>query len=263
MGRCGVEERPNVVVVEPVVDVSALASVPHDAGGAQQAQRLRDLRLAGVDAFGDLVHAQFVGRGERSEDPEAGRVTEQPEQGSALLGRERFTRHLHICEYIRILPDPPRSSRRGPDVLESGVMKAALLVESLTGNTWNAAEMIGDKLRQERWTITGMSKVGQPDLSSVQRADIVLVGTWTHGLFVVGQAPYALGSIANLPTMRGKKAACFLTFALNAGKSVDRLTTAVGQTGASVVGGLEIKRNYLDEHTDLFVERLLDVVEPV
>ena len=40
------------------------------------------------------------------------------------------------------------------------------------------------------------------------------------------------------------------------------LTTAVGQTGADVVGGLEIKRNYLDEHTDLFVERLLGVLEP-
>ncbi|MDW3214058.1 MAG: hypothetical protein R8G01_08695 [Ilumatobacteraceae bacterium] len=146
-------------------------------------------------------------------------------------------------------------------MLESEVMKAALLVESLTGNTWNAAEMIGDKLQQERWSITGMSKVGSPDHSSIQRADIVLVGTWTHGLFVVGQAPFALGNIANLPTMRGKRAACFLTFALNAGKSIDRLTTAVGQTGADVVGGLEIKRNYLDQHTDLFVERLLGVVQ--
>jgi flavodoxin len=140
-------------------------------------------------------------------------------------------------------------------------MKAALLVESLTGNTWHAAELIGDKLQQERWTITGMSRVGRPDLASIQRADIVLVGTWTHGLFVVGQAPFALGNIANLPTMRGKKAACFLTFALNAGKSIDKLSTAVGQTGADVVGGLEIKRNYLDAHTDLFVERLLGVVE--
>ena len=146
-------------------------------------------------------------------------------------------------------------------MLESRVMKAALLVESLTGNTWNAAEMIGDKLGQESWTITGMSKVGEPDLSSIQRADVVLVGTWTHGLFVVGQAPFALGNIANLPTMRGKKAACFLTFALHAGKSIDKLSTAVGQTGAAVVGGLEIKRNYLDEHTDLFVERLLGVVQ--
>ncbi len=141
-------------------------------------------------------------------------------------------------------------------------MKAALLVESLTGNTWKAAELIGDKLQQEHWTITGLSRVGHPDLSSVQRADIVLVGTWTHGLFVVGQMPAAAGTIANLPTMRGKKAACFLTFALNAGTSIDKLTDAVRQTGADVAGGLEIKRNYLDEHTDLFVERLLDVVEP-
>ena len=40
-------------------------------------------------------------------------------------------------------------------------MKAALLVESLTGNTWQAAEMIGSKLSQERWTITGLSKVAR------------------------------------------------------------------------------------------------------
>ena len=142
-------------------------------------------------------------------------------------------------------------------------MKAALLVESLTGNTWKAAELIADKLGQEHWTITGLSRVAKPDLQSVHSADIVLVGTWTHGLFVVGQAPFALGNIANLPTMQGKRAACFLTFALNAGRSIDELTTAVGQTGADVVGGLEIKRNYLDAHTDLFVERLLGVVEPV
>ncbi|MDJ0771546.1 MAG: hypothetical protein QNJ12_22360 [Ilumatobacter sp.] len=140
-------------------------------------------------------------------------------------------------------------------------MKAALLVESLTGNTWKAAEMIGDKLQQDRWTITGMSKVGNPDHASIQRADLVLVGTWTHGLFVVGQAPWAVGNIANLPAMRGKRAACFLTFALNAGTSIDKLTTAVGQTGADVVGGLEIKRNHLDEHTDLFIERLLGALE--
>ena len=139
-------------------------------------------------------------------------------------------------------------------------MKAALLVESLTGNTWKAAEEIGTKLSQERWSITGLSKVGSPDLASIEAADIVLVGTWTHGFFVVGQQPWALSKIANLPTMRGKKAACFLTFALNAGKSIDKLTAAVAQTGADVVGGLEVKRNHLDQHTDLFVDRLLSAI---
>jgi len=141
-------------------------------------------------------------------------------------------------------------------------MKAALLVESLTGNTWKAAELIAGKLQEEHWGITGLSKVNDPDLASIQQADLVVIGTWTHGLFVVGQTPFALPNIANLPTMRGKRAACFLTFALNAGKSIDKLSHAVGQTGADVIGGLEIKRNFLDQHTDLFVERLLGVVEP-
>ena len=141
-------------------------------------------------------------------------------------------------------------------------VKAAILVESLTGNTWTAAEKVADLLAQERWTITGLSKVKQPDYASIQQADLILVGTWVHGAFLFGQAPWAMSNIANLPTMRGKKAACFLTFALNAGKSIDKLSTAVGQTGAELIGGLEIKRNYLEQHTDLFVERLLGVVEP-
>jgi flavodoxin len=65
-------------------------------------------------------------------------------------------------------------------------MKAALLVESLTGNTWKAAEMIGANLQQSGWSITGLSPVRKPDHASIQNADIVLVGTWVHGLFVVG-----------------------------------------------------------------------------
>ena len=45
-------------------------------------------------------------------------------------------------------------------------------------------------------------------MPSIQAADIVLVGTWTHGLFVVGQTPWAAAAISNLPAMRGKQAAC-------------------------------------------------------
>jgi len=142
-------------------------------------------------------------------------------------------------------------------------MKAALLVESLTGNTWEAAEMIADRLQQERWSITGLSRVRTPDLTSVQEADIVLVGTWVHGLFVVGQLPWAANAIANLPTMKGKRAAAFCTFALNPGKSLDKLTDAVADTGANVIGGLAMLRSKLPEHTDVFVERLLEATSPV
>ena len=139
-------------------------------------------------------------------------------------------------------------------------MKAALLVESLTGNTWKAAETTAELLQQERWTITGLSKVRQPDHAAIQAADVVLVGSWVHGAFVFGQAPWAANSISNLPAMRGKKAAAFCTFALHPGSSLDKLTRAVGDTGAYVIGGLAISRSKLDEHTELFVSRLVDAL---
>ncbi len=135
-------------------------------------------------------------------------------------------------------------------------VKAAILVESLTGNTWKAAERTADLLQQERWTITGLSKVRQPDHASIQAADLVLVGTWVHGAFVFGQAPWAVNSIANLPAMRGKKAAAFCTFALHPGKSLDKLTQALGDTGAYVIGGLAMSRSKLPQHTEEFAERL-------
>ena len=140
-------------------------------------------------------------------------------------------------------------------------MKAALLVESLTGNTTRAAERIAGGLSEEGWSITGLSRVRRPDLASIQQADVVLVGTWTHGLFVVGQAPWAAAEIANLPTMRGKRIAGFLTYALDAGRSLDRMSTAMGSTGAEVIGGLLIKRSRFEEHCDAFVDRLLGAVE--
>lgn len=134
------------------------------------------------------------------------------------------------------------------------------MVESLTGNTWKAADKVADLLAQERWTITGLSKVKDPDHASIQQAELVLVGTWVHGAFLFGQAPWAASSIANLPAMRGKRAAGFCTFALDPGKSLDKLHHAIGDTGAYVIGGVAMNRGKLDQHTEVFVERLLDAV---
>jgi hypothetical protein len=141
-----------------------------------------------------------------------------------------------------------------------GAVKAAILVESLTGNTWHAAEKVADLLAQERWSITGLSKVKQPDYASIQQAELVLVGTWVHGAFVFGQAPWAVSNIANLPAMRGKRAAGFCTFALDPGKSLDKLDRALGDTGAYVIGGLALNRGKLDEHSEVFARRLVDAV---
>ena len=141
-------------------------------------------------------------------------------------------------------------------------MKAAVLVESLTGTTWKAGERISSLLQQDGWTITGLNRVRQPDHAAIQQADLVVVGTWVHGLFVVGQGPWGLGAISKIPMMRGKKAAVFCTFALNPAKTLDKLTLAVMGRGADVLGGVALNRAKLDEHSEIFVERLLTNLPP-
>ena len=137
-------------------------------------------------------------------------------------------------------------------------MKAAILVESLTGNTFKAGEKIGTLLQQEGWTITGLDRVRRPDHAAIQDADFVLVGTWVHGLFVVGQAPWGLGAIAHLPVLRGKQAAVFCTYALNPGKSVNKLNDTVLRLGADSLGGVALHRAKLEQHCEEFVGRILD-----
>jgi hypothetical protein len=136
-------------------------------------------------------------------------------------------------------------------------MKAIVLVESLTGNTWKAGEYIARDLQQEHVGVTALCPLRRPELSALAEADLVLVGTWVHGAFVVGQAPWALGQLWHLPAMQGKTAAAFCTFALNPGRSLEKMTAALEGRGATVVGGLALHRRRLEEHSEEFVQRLL------
>jgi hypothetical protein len=89
---------------------------------------------------------------------------------------------------------------------------------------------------------------------------MVLIGTWVHGLFIIGQGPFGLGNIQALPAMRGKKAAVFCTFALNPKKTHDTMTGAVEGRGAEVIGGLALNLSKLEQHSEEFVARLLDAL---
>ena len=142
-------------------------------------------------------------------------------------------------------------------------MNAAILVESLTGTTWKAAEVLGANLQQMGWDITGLSRVRKPDLASIQRADIVLIGTWTHGLFIVGQAPFGAGALGRLPFMQGKKAAVFCTFGLNPAKTLDKMTSIISSRGADVIGGFAMNRHHIQHNAETFaltLDQALSVV---
>ncbi len=137
------------------------------------------------------------------------------------------------------------------------LMKAAILFQSLTGNTRRAGELIAANLQQEGWGITAVSPMKQLEMAAIQDADLVIVGTWVHGMFVVGQAPWGLGAIGHLPALRGKLAATYCTFALNPGTTLDKLDAAVSGLGADVIGGLALHRSKLSEHAEEFAARLI------
>ena len=136
-------------------------------------------------------------------------------------------------------------------------MKAAILFQSLTGNTRKAGELIAANLQQEGWGITTVTPMKELQLAAIQEADVVIIGTWVHGLFVVGQAPWGIGAIDHLPALRGKLAATYCTFALNPGTTLDKMDSAVSRLGAEVIGGLALNRSRLDEHSEEFAARLM------
>ena len=61
-----------------------------------------------------------------------------------------------------------------------------------------------------------------------------------------------------MPTLAGKKALVYATYALEAGRVVPKLSAIVESRGAEVLGGLAIKRNKLAQGAEHFVTGALE-----
>jgi flavodoxin len=138
-------------------------------------------------------------------------------------------------------------------------MRAVVIYESLTGNTAKAAELIGEHL-----VAGGVGATVFPttaiDFQAVADADLVIVGSWTDGLFFFAQKPARAGRLSQLPFLTGKRCAVFCTFALDPGKTIDKLSDIMRERGADVLGGMTIRRNDLEAGSREFVDRVLGVV---
>ena len=136
-------------------------------------------------------------------------------------------------------------------------MKAMLIYESMTGNTKKAAEHIAEALQKRGVSVTAVSPTTNINYQALSNADLVIIGTWTDGLFIVGQRPAKAGRLRLLPAMKSKQAAVFCTYALDPGRVLQKLTTIVEGLGADVIGGMSIRRSDLAAGALEFVDRLL------
>ncbi len=139
-------------------------------------------------------------------------------------------------------------------------MKAIVIYESLTGNTREAGHLIAGEL-----TRSGVEAVACPITEihhqSLSEADLVVVGSWTDGLFLFGQKPGRIGRLTNMPVIDGKKAAVYCTYAIRAGKTLDIMSRIVGERGGEVIGGYAIKRDDLAGGASEYVDRLLGALD--
>jgi hypothetical protein len=138
-------------------------------------------------------------------------------------------------------------------------MDAVIIYESLTGNTEKASTLIAGQLRAVGVPTT-VCRITSIEYQALADADLVIVGTWVDGIFVVGQRPGRGSRIRRLPVLDRKRCLVFCTYALNPGRTLEKLSRILEGRGAKVLGGMTIRRNDLEGGAREFVERLLEAI---
>ena len=137
-------------------------------------------------------------------------------------------------------------------------MQVVIIYESLTGTTEAAARLIANQF-YERDVPSKVYPVGGHDPEAIAEADVIIAGSWTDGLFFIGQKPAKRKKFTKLPDLGGKKCVVFCTYAIDPGKTLDKFTKVLEERGADVLGGLAIKRTDLADGAVDFVERVMAV----
>ena len=140
-------------------------------------------------------------------------------------------------------------------------MQIAVVYASRTGNTRRAAELIGTAVQERGHSVTVQS-VDDLDYKALADADLIVLGTWVSGHFVIGQKPGDARRLAKVPKLTGKPVAIFLTYALNPGSALGKLEKALVREGADVIGGYAWKRSALPAGVEDFVDGVLGAVKP-
>jgi flavorubredoxin len=134
-----------------------------------------------------------------------------------------------------------------------------VIYESLTGHTARAARVIGEAVAAEgvEVAIYPITDIG---LKNLAESDIVFVGTWVDGLVLFGHRPGRAGRIRSMPVIDGKRVAAFMTYAIHAGRALDRFAEVLEERGATVVSRALLRRDRLETGIDDFVRSALATV---
>jgi hypothetical protein len=138
-------------------------------------------------------------------------------------------------------------------------LRAVVIYESMTGNTARAARLVAAAAREAGAEVS-VFPIDAIGLKELAEADVVFLGTWVDGLVLVGHRPGRAGKIRRMPVIDGKRVALFMTYAIHAGKALDKFARVATERGAEVVGAQLFRRDRLDAGIDDFVANALATV---
>ncbi|MGD9093157.1 MAG: flavodoxin family protein [Anaerolineales bacterium] len=116
-------------------------------------------------------------------------------------------------------------------------MNIEIVYDSSTGTTAKAAQAMG-KIMEDLGHQCRVQSVAQADPAGVAKADLMCVGTWVKGLFIIMQHPTegSMHFIERLGNLAGNKIVTFCTYKLAAGSTLPQMAKMLEGKGAEVVG---------------------------
>ena len=115
-------------------------------------------------------------------------------------------------------------------------MKIAIVYDSSTGTTANAAQRMGKTLEAHGHQCRVQS-ISLADPADVSAADLICIGSWVKGLFIIRQHPTegTMRFIERLGDLAGKNVVVFCTYKLAIGSTLRQMAEALEEEGATVV----------------------------
>jgi flavodoxin len=116
-------------------------------------------------------------------------------------------------------------------------MKIAIVYDSSTGTTAKAAEAMSNTFEAQGHQCQVQS-VAQADPADFAEADLICIGTWVKGLFIIRQHPTegTMRFVERLGNLSGKNAIVFCTYKLAIGSTLRQMANPLESKGATVVG---------------------------
>ena len=136
-------------------------------------------------------------------------------------------------------------------------MKIEIVYDSKTGTTRKAARKMGESFEAAGHECR-VQYVGEADPAEVSQADLVCVGSWVHGLFIIFQHPTeaTLEFMDKLDDLSGKQAVVFCTYKLATGPTLPRMAKLLKKKGADVVGQFKYRGPEPTEDFSAFVQKM-------